>query len=692
MGVGFGGLEIARSGLFVSERGLDVTGHNISNVNTPGYSRQQAIGATASYQDMVTYQLGLGADIQEVRQIRHIFLDNVYRNESKTLGYWEAKQNTYFDIQSIMGETFSGTENGLQSTLNQFWDSWQELSKDPGNLTVRATVKQRGEMLTEYINHLGSQLDKAQTDLDLEIRDKIDEINKLTSDIAKLNLKICQMEINGDHANDLRDQRNLDIDKLSKLIDCRAYEMQDGMVDITVGGYFLVSKTDAETITAVQNTAGSLFIAPAIHGGKTLLPIKGGELKGLLESRGEVTGNKISLDNGNFSDKIDLVFAFNLDDTAAQRENLLANIDSIVKYYKDRGISVRLGYTTFNSTSTPPLSTTYFDLGPDGSSSVSEFKDEIEGISFATVVPTAPTAAGKCTAALESIIGSVGGIDEVSGWKNATRQIVLLSNNGLDPTENMTALAGRLKNENIHTLVVSDIDNKGQLGILATATGDRFMSGAEVDADTMDDVVSESLRNCIYGGVTDTDNSIPDVKRSLNLIINAVIREVNNLHKSGMTLGANSHPGEDFFVPIDPNYPMQMGNIMVNPHLANLSEIAASRDSATGDNTVALAISDLRNAVLLGNIGDVQSIDGFYQSLVMSVGNKGNEAVNNYTSQNVLTFSIDNQRQAIMGVSMDEEMSNMMKFQYAYGASSRVMTAMTDMLDTIIERLGLVGR
>lgn len=689
MSVGFGGLEIARSGMFVSERGLDVTGHNISNVNTAGYARQQAISATASYQGMLGFQVGLGADIQEVRQIRHIFLDNVYRNESKTLGYWEAKQNTYFDIQSIMGETFNGKENGLQSTLNQFWDSWQELSKDPGNLTVRATVKQRGEMLVQYVNHLGSQLDKAQTDLDLQIRDKIDEINKLTSNIAELNLKICQMEINGDHANDLRDQRNLAIDKLSKIIDCRAYEMQDGMVDITVGGYFLVSKTDAETITAVQNKAESLFIAPAIYGGKTLLPIKGGELKGLLESRGEVTGNKASLDNGNFSDKIDLVFAFNTNDSTAQRDYLYNNIDSIVKYYKDRGISVRLGYVAFNSAGLvdPTDPTKYIDLEPDGSSKVEDFKNQINGITFN---PSADD--GLLTDAVEDVISKTAAADLADEWENASKQLVIFSNNAIDSSESIPALAGMLKAANMHTMVISDIANKNQLGVLATATGDRFMDEAEVDGSTMDDVVSESLRNCIYGSVTDTNNSIPDAKRSLNLIINAVIREVNNLHKSGMTLGADSHPGEDFFVPIDPNYPMQMGNIMVNPNLANLSNIAASRDSANGDNTIALAISDLRNSVLLGNIGDVQSIDGFYQSLIMLIGSKGNEASNNYTSQSTLVFSIDNQRQAIMGVSMDEEMSNMMKFQYAYGASSRVITTMADMLDTIIEKLGLVGR
>jgi flagellar hook-associated protein 1 FlgK len=111
-------------------------------------------------------QYGLGADIQEIRQIRHTFLDNIYRQENTTLGYWESRQKTFQDVEAIVAEPM---ESGLQNVLNQFWDSWQELSKEQGSLTVRALVRQRSEALVQQINHMGTQLDRLQNDLNTEI-------------------------------------------------------------------------------------------------------------------------------------------------------------------------------------------------------------------------------------------------------------------------------------------------------------------------------------------------------------------------------------------------------------------------------------------------------------------------------------------------------------------------------------------
>jgi flagellar hook-associated protein 1 FlgK len=174
MAPSFGSYEIARSGLMANERGLYVTGHNISNVNTPGYVRQQVImtekvGA-AKYGKSGIYQLGLGADIQQIRQIRHAFLDNLYRQENMNLGYWEARNKTLRDIEVILGEPMG---EGLQSAINQFYDAWHELSKEPESLTVRALLVQKAESLVNQINHIGEQISRLQGDIDSEIRVRI---------------------------------------------------------------------------------------------------------------------------------------------------------------------------------------------------------------------------------------------------------------------------------------------------------------------------------------------------------------------------------------------------------------------------------------------------------------------------------------------------------------------------------------
>ncbi|NMA33625.1 MAG: flagellar hook-associated protein FlgK, partial [Clostridiaceae bacterium] len=309
MGVSFASYEIARSGLTVNERGLYVTGHNIANVNTQGYVRQQAMIKNGPVETVLTraglMQFGLGADIQEIRQIRHTFLDNIYRQENTTLGYWEARQKTYIDLQAILGEPMN---SGLQNVLNQFWDSWQELAKEPDSLTVRALVRQRSEALVQHINHLGEQLDRLQNDLNNEIMVRIDEINEITRQIAKLNVTILKNEVSGDTASDYRDQRNTLIDRLTKLVKVDVIEMQDGQVDITMGGYFLVQKGVSTDLYAAERKTGENFYVPKLAGTDIEVPVKGGILKGLMESRGEVSGAIGSYENGTPNTKADVVF------------------------------------------------------------------------------------------------------------------------------------------------------------------------------------------------------------------------------------------------------------------------------------------------------------------------------------------------------------------------------------------------
>ncbi len=690
MAVNFASIEIARSGLFVNERGLFVTGHNLANVNTPGYVRQQAVICDARYQNDPKYQLGLGADIQKVRQIRHSFLDNVYRLESQNLGYWEARQKTFNDIQSIMGEPLN---EGLQNVMNKYWDSWQELSKQPDSLTTRALVRQRGEAMVQYINNLGSQLDKMQADLDSEIRVRVDEINTLTEKVARLNVKILSVETAGDTANDLRDERNLYIDRLSKLVDCDINEMQDGQIDITIGGYFLVNKGVNERLKTVENETGSLFSAPALEKNGILVPLGNGILKGLMESRGEVMGSQGSFENGCPNDKVDLIFAFNTNDTAAQRDNLYDNIDKIVRDYTNRGIGVRLGYVTFDDTGmTSPTTFASTSLNAEGVyvPDVALFKSNIGHSSLSGGITFTGTGiAGVGVAALQDAETAANNADAQTNWRNTSKQIILFSNSGMDTT-GLVALSSQFKADMVRTTVISDSSQKSSLEVLAQYTGDRFIDSNNYTNKEIMDNVSESVRNSIYGNVSTTQNIIPDLRNRLNLLVNALTREVNSLHRSGITLDGST--GSDFFVPINPYYPLQMGNIKINPELTNLNKIVSSINGSVGDNTIAVSIAGLRHNAFMGATANVQNMDDFYRSIIGEIGNGGAEAKNAADGQTNLVNSADNFRLSIMNVSMDEEMSNMMKYQFAYNAAARVLNVFDEMYESIVNRLGLVGR
>lgn len=690
MGVGFASIEIARSGLTVNERGLSVTSQNISNVNTAGYVRQQAVLSDAAYHLDNEFQYGLGSDIQKIRQIRHSFLDNIYRQESQSLGYWEARQKTLSEIQSLLGEPLN---EGMQNSMNNFWDSWQELSKAPESLTTRALVKQRGEALVQYVNHMGAQFDKMQADLDSEIKVRVQEVNSLTQKIAELNVEILSVETSKDTANDLRDERNLAIDRLSKLVDCDVYETQDGQIDVTIGGYFLVSKGINDRVKTVENKEGSLFTAVAFEESGIIIPVGNGTIKGLMESRGEVEGTIGSFENGSPNDKIDLVFAFNTNDTATRRDELYDNIDSIVNFYTNKGIGVRLGYVTFNETgmtSPTTFETSTKDINGVYVPDVSAFKSHIGSTTLGTGISfTGSGATSVGVEALKDAQTASENANMITDWRNTSTQVILYSDGSIDNT-GLGLLAQQFKEGKVRTTVISDISNKEDLGMFAEVTGDRFVENNSFTGEEIIEEVSESVRASISGNVPDTLNIIPDFKSRLNTLVNALTREVNSLHRNGVTL--NGSTGEDFFVPINPFYPMQMGNIQINPKLADLNYLVSSVNGSVGDNTVATAISDLRHSSILGKTSQIQNMDDFYRAVIGEVGNRGSEADNATNGQTSLVNSADNARLSIMNVSMDEEMTNMMKYQHAYNAAARVLNVFDEMFEAIVNRLGLVGR
>lgn len=689
-GVGFASFEIPKSGLMVNQRGLDVTGHNIANVNTSGYTRQQAMITSGPVQNENSrfgiYQLGLGADIQEVRQIRHSFLDNIYRQESTTLGYWESRNKTFQDVQAILGEPMGA---GLQNVMNQFWDSWQELSKQPDSLTVRALVRQRGEALAHQVNHMGEQLDKQQNDLNAEIRVRIDEVNQITEKIAGLNVEIMKNEVGGDEANDLRDQRNTAVDRLSKLCNVEVTEMQDGQLAVTLGGYFLVTKGIQTKLYAGESATGGMFYVPKLEGTSTTIPIKNGIIKGLMEARGEVFGATGSIENGTPYTKADINFVIDISNTPANAANLAkiqANISSYMNELNRPGVDYNLNLITFDGngvTSTQSYGSDY-----------TTFQADLAGL-------TAGGATGN------SSLGSIrDALDPASTtYRDGAYKYALIftgesieGNGGGTPITDVSSYTTLLKNNGIKTSIITDTqyfnigDPVGELGwsSVAEATGGKTYNINSTSFSSMLTTVAMDTVNDGTSYSEPTLNIIPDLRKRLNALINIMAREVNNLQKNGKTL--NKLDGQDFFSSINSSYPLEMGNIKLNDNLLDLNNIVASTSGDSGDNTIALQISNLRYGPYMNDKNGVFSMDDYYQSTILMVGNGGLDASSISASQQKLVDSADSSRQSITGVSMDEEMSNMMRFKYGYDAAAKAINVIDQMLDTVISRLGIVGR
>lgn len=681
MSISFFGLDTALSGLFANQKALEVTGHNVSNLGTPGFSRQSAImasAATRSYGN--NWVVEMGCDVQEIRQIRHIFNDNIFRTESNALGYWESRYKAVTDLESILGEPM---KQGFQVAMNNFWDSFQELSKAPESLTIRALVKQRADSLANYLNHVGSQIDKLQSDLNNEIKLKIDEVNTITQKIAKLNVDIMSAVAAGNSPNDYLDQRNYLVDQLSKLVKCETWYTQEGSMDVLLDGYYLVSKGRSTNLVAEPNGEYSHFYTPKLYdpNGNIDIDVGQGIIKGLLEARGEVNGAKDSYDNGSPNTTADVTIAVDISDTSASYlANVKDQVEALAKDLEKRGLNYNLRLVLFG-----------------GSGAVTNVNYGRDAAALCSAIPDTPDAGNS-----NNFADVINAVNSNSYGKDVNKYLMVFTNESLDGDETTTdsddtaQYLNTLKKLGMTVSIATnpiyhDQGNAGEAGwgFFAEQTGGKLYDIGTADYKGLMEQISKDINgdvNMKMSTVPDNLNIISSVKRQLNALINIMAREINYLHLSGKTLtGAD---GGLFFEAANSTMPIQMGNIKVNDALKDVNYIAASTIDANGDNTIALAIANLRNAELMTGNNKVLSLDTYYQNLIMDVGNKGNEAAGMMESYQLLVQQADAMRQSIMGVSLDEEMTNMIKFKYAYNANSKVIDVVNQMLETIIFRLG----
>ncbi len=683
MAINFISLNTAVSGMMSNQKSLEVTGHNVSNLSTQGYTRQQAVHETAQTQYIANSWVEMGASVQEIRQIRNLFLDNIYRRELNGFGYWEARANGVKDLEAILGEPML---DGLQSMLNKFWDSWQELGKSPDSLTVRALVRQRGESLVYHLNHMGSQINKLQDDINTEITKRIEEVNQITKEIAKLNPTIASAVSSGNRANDYNDKRNNLVDRLSKIVHAEIREHQDGQMDVIVGGYYLVSKTQQTNIVASQNASLSHFVIPKVEGLDVEINVGEGSIKGLMEARGKVSGAKGSYDNGTPNTTADVTFAVDLSNAdPAYLNNIKENAQDYINELKNNGLNYNLRLISYDGSGI--LSNENFKTGD---------ADFLAALNTLSTTGVGNSDFGVLTDTLTA---------QSPFSQDANRYVFVLSQESINgdgtaaSDEDINGYIEKLKSKNIKVSVMTQPShfNEGDplergWNYITGATGGSLYD-ITTPADDFAFFMSEAgsdIAKDVNKGISTVDESldiISSVKKMLNAVISIVAREVNRLQLSGKTL--TGQDGGVFFEPIESSIPMEMGNIRIAESAKDLNNIVSALTDANGDNNVALAVAHLRNKNLMEGYVQVLSIDDYYQNIILRVGNMGHDAEQIANNQQTLVHAADNDRQSIMGVSLDEEMSNMIKFKYAYNAATKTISVINEMLDTLIHRTGI---
>lgn len=487
----FGGYNIAYSGMYANQSALTVTSQNLSNVNTAGYSRQQIATSEVLVATSSQTTVSSGVAVSEVTRARNQLLDSSYRGYNADSSYWSTKSGMLEYAQEILDE-FSANDgsgsDGLQTTIQKFFDSWETLSTSSDSQTARQEVVEYATALLDTLTDIDDQLAELQQDACNSARDIVADINNIAEQVAALNIQIVKAEAANAEASDLRDQRDYLLDQLSAYTNFSTQEQDNGSVTVFIGGTTLVN---------YDNT------------------------------------HEVSITGDGSTDK--------------------------------------------------PLTILWRETG-----------------------------------------------------------------------EMLKITTGTLK------ACLEDADQTG----IETIT----------DVDT-------------YDFTTGAVSSISNVRQALNALTTTIAVKVNEIHSSGTDLEGNA--GADFFVVIDADKTLSISNIQVNPDIVNnLDKLVTGTTGQSGDNTIAVAIADLSNAALYSFAGVSEDSDDFYASIISWLGTEGSTASAQYDTASTLTTQVDNQRQSISSVSMDEEMSNMIMYQNAYGASARVLSVMDGLVASLIEEIG----
>jgi flagellar hook-associated protein 1 FlgK len=271
----FYGLEIAKTGLFTAQNQLDTTAHNMSNAATAGYTRQRVVTAAMppGYGNTfiaVDYKstAGRGVKVLHIEQVRNPFLDYQYRKENATASKWNTKQQYFEYVESVFNNELEKIDDttGMTRLFQQFAKSLDAIVEGGPDKEARTTVKESAIKLTESMNYYYETLLGQQKTLDESIFITVTEINNIVSQVTDLNRKIYGIEINGTHANDLRDQRNLLLDTLSGLINIDVSEDTNGQLIVQAGDMTLIRHTRSKTMVAEKNVTNPIEGEPDLYG------------------------------------------------------------------------------------------------------------------------------------------------------------------------------------------------------------------------------------------------------------------------------------------------------------------------------------------------------------------------------------------------------------------------------------------
>ncbi len=644
MANGMAGLFIGTTGLKTAQTALNTTAHNLSNINTSGYTRQQVTFSDTQYVRVNTSDkvsspdYGLGVAVSEVRRIRDQFIDQAYRNENSRLGFYESQYKAIEEIEDQFGEMQGVT---YESYLINLYNSVNELANNPTSTVARSSLIQNATAFIEKSENVYKGLKDYQTTLNTQVKNMVDSINKLGDKIYTLNKKISKIESTGiEDANDLRDERDAAIDELSKYIDITYYENDSKEVVISAEGIpFITMGELAKMDTRVVE--GTNLVIPTWPGyerdvydlsteASNVDDTDKGELKGLLIARGNMVVDYTVVPEAPSSSDYDMSTA---DGRAAYQE-------AYNKYYKAQEY-----YNTYIEPSAILSAMAGFDKLVNG------IVEKINNILCPekSEVRNNPYMAPDGTEIQADIY-----------TYNSVSQQVLFDRYGRE---------------------VTGTDNGD--GTYSFSSGEKlYMSfgGAEVPVDSYTYSMLD-MDKTGYG--MDDDKTVGTELFSRK----GTDRYIKTTDDSGKTIYIRNNLNETDYESL-----YKLGNLQINPEAAqNVGKIPLSTVQGKEDFDRAKELVDAWDEKFASLNPDTYAKSDFmtfYNNFIGEYATLG-KALGNYVSnQTTMVDGYDNQRLQSEGVSSDEELEKMIKYQQAYNAASRYVNVVNQMLEHLVTSLG----
>ena len=618
----FGAIEIGKRSLMAHSTQINTAGHNISNADTEGYSRQRVQIKTFDplYRPDLTRegragQIGQGTSVESINRLRDELLDQRIVAQTNQETYWTTREKYYGMIEQVYNEP---DEISVRTNMDKYWQGWQELSVYPESQAARQAVVTRGETLAESIQQRYTALSGIGNLINGDIEATVKQINTITKQIGEINNEIVKVKAMGDNPNDLLDRRDLLVEKLSGLANITTDIRDNDEFMVHLEGNILVQGHIAREFEVKPEIDNNGYSRVIWSDTKNTVQVSGGTLGALIELRDVDIRHEVQALNTvtmNFADLVNDVHR------NAIGMNNVTGLDFFVQQpfvtsvngnYDRDGDGVDDHSYLFRFTGTNTLNP-QDKLGLEGEMRLSGKTGTI-------------TVAYHATDTIEEVVARINDSDgEVKAYLDRNNRLVLKA-----------TTAQEMENPDF---VIRHVEDSGMF--LSSYAGILNGSGAENSYDFARADASNALRG---------EFAVSPVMNPAGYIA------VNDAIKSDVLSVAAA-------------YPTSQGKSMI------------------GDSRAAVQIASIRNTDVM--IGKDRTFDDYFANSVTNVGLKGEQAEMNMLSQNAIMDDLRNLRDSISGVNIDEELAEIIKFQHGYNAAAKFVSVIDQMLDTVINRLGV---